>query len=244
MSFKRAKNISEVKQKLKGSFLLSNPFEWTTKQQGVLDILNDKNTKCMFLNGPAGVGKTQLAIYSGLQHLQVNLYSKIIYIRSIVESSHQSTGYLPGTLEDKLSPFMEILEDKLSDIINETDILNLKKEGRIESRCISHLRGKDFKKTFIIVDEAQNITFEELKTIISRVGENCKIIFLFDPKQSDLKKDFRKNDIVKFSNIFKNNKSINFGIFYKEFVKSDIMRSDFCKFVMEEIDSYIERHQE
>lgn len=243
MSYKRAKNVSE-NNKSKKSFLLGNPFEWTTKQERVLTTLNDTNTKCMFINGPAGVGKSQLAIYSALQHLQANQKDKLVYIRSIIESSHQSTGFLPGTLEEKLSPFMEVLNDKLEDMVNKETADSLKKEGRIESKCISHLRGKDFKNTFIIVDEAQNITFEELVTIISRIGEYSKIVFLFDPKQSDIKKDNRKNDIVRFSNIFNNDKATLFGIFYQEFLKSDILRSDFCRFVMEEIDSYITNVQD
>jgi len=238
MSNKRAKNISEIKQKLKGSFLLSNPFEWTTKQDKVLSVLNDKNTKCVFINGPAGVGKTQLAIYSALQHLQTSCKEKLIYIRSLVESSNNSMGFLPGDMDEKQSPFMQVLEDKLEDMMTPQDIDVLKKSKKIETRSPNFLRGKDFKNTYIIVDEAQNFTFEELILIISRIGDYSKIVFLFDPAQSDIKKNDRKKDIVKFSNIFNTEKSKLFGIQYFEFLKSDILRSDFCKFVMDEIDGY------
>lgn len=244
MSYKRAKNISETKQKLKGSFLVSNPFEWTTKQENILSILNDKNTKCFFIEGPAGVGKTQLAIYSALQHLQSRCKDKLIYIRSIVESSNQSMGYLPGDLNDKQSPFMQVLEDKLEDMLAAHEIDELKKSNRIETKSPNFLRGKDFKNTYIIVDEAQNFTFEELVLIISRIGDFSKIVFLFDPNQSDLKRKDKKNDIVKFSSIFNTEKSKLFGIHFAKFLKSDILRSDFCKFVMDEIENYLGGSQE
>ena len=237
MSYKqRAKSVGMAKKKIKGHFLINLPFEFTDKQKEVIETIADKDTTCVFVKGSAGTGKSHLAVYSGLQELLAGNCQRLIYIRSAVESAHSKLGYLKGQIEDKFGPYAQILNDKLSEMLTEQEIASLNMENKIEAMPVSFLRGKDFKNTFIIVDECQSIYDSELKTIISRVGKDSKIVFLFDPKQSDITDAKHKQDVVRFSNIFKTEEAQSFGIHYREFTNEDIMRSPFCKFVMEQLE--------
>lgn len=233
----RSKSVGSAKNKLKGNFLINVPFEFTEKQKDVIETILDKKTVCTFVSGSAGTGKSHLAIYCGLEMILHGEVDKLIYIRSAVESAHSKLGYLKGQIEDKFGPYAQILKDKLSEMLSEQELSGLEQNKRIDAMPVSFLRGKDFKRTFIIVDESQSIYDSELKTIISRVGQESKIVFLFDPKQSDITDAKHKEDIVKFAKIFRTPHAEEFGIHYKEFTKDDIMRSPFCKFVMQELEN-------
>lgn len=212
------------------------PYKWTDKQNEIIKCILDKNTKFVMENGPAGVGKTELAVYAGLRLLQKGEIDKLIYIRTMVESAAHSLGFLKGDLDQKTGVYMEVLHDKLDDLLSIPTSKKLIEEKRIVAIPNNFLRGKDFKRSLIILDEAQCANFAELQTIISRISEESKIIFIFDPAQSDVKKN--KNDILKFTNIFRDQESVNNGIHYFEFNHDDIKRSEFCKFVMKKIENY------
>ncbi len=228
-------SVGAKKKPKTSNWLISQPFEFTEKQKEIIELLNDKHTHSLFINGPAGTGKTHIAIHSALQHLQCGWVDRLIYVRSIVESAHSPIGMLPGEIESKIGPYMEILKDKLHDMLSAQEIEALERDGKIHGMPCSFLRGKDFKRSIIIVDEAQGLVLHELKTIISRVGEESKIVFLFDPEQSDIRDIRHRHDIVKFSRVFDSEKAEDFGIHYREFTEDDILRSAFCKFVITEL---------
>lgn len=237
MAYTRAENIKSAKKKLKNcNFLIREPlFEWSAKQKEILDLMHDQSTKALLIRGDAGTGKTFLSVYMALNQIQHGQVERLIYVRNIIESSHSPIGMLPGTKEDKISPYMEILTDKLDELLNPDEIAQLIKEKKIESIPCSFLRGKDFKKSIIIVDESQDLNIDELKTIITRVGSDSKIIFLFDPFQSDIRNKAQRNDMAKFAKVFDTPQSKEFGIHFREFDENDIVRSEFCKFVVTEL---------
>jgi len=163
------------------------------EQHFALDILLDDQVKCCTLVGKAGTGKTLLAIAAGLQKVaEEQVFTKLLVSRPIFPLG-RDIGYLPGTVEEKLNPWMQPIYDNLELLlgITKTD----KKDGRsyaelvdlgyIEIEPLTYIRGRSLPNVYMIVDEAQNLTPHEVKTIITRAGEGTKIILTGDPYQID-----------------------------------------------------------
>lgn len=210
---------------------------WTKKQQELIQILQNRKTKCAFIKGPAGVSKSIVAIYSGLQLLKQKKISDITYVRSAVESSSSKLGFLPGDINDKFQVYATPLEDKLDELLDNRNIKNLKEGKHIQAIPINYMRGLNFSGRLIILDESQNFTTDELITAITRVGEHSRIWFLGDPLQSDLHNN-HKNDFSQFCNKFNDEESVKNGIYTFEFGIEDIVRSEFCKFVVKKLGVY------
>lgn len=159
------------------------------EQKFALDILFDDNIKLVTLVGKAGTGKTLLAISSALQQtLEPNnqKYRKVVISRP-VQPVGKDIGFLPGTLEEKMDPWIAPIKDNLKFLFNNDSFtmdMYLENED-IEIEAITFIRGRSIANAFIIIDEAQNLTTHELKTIITRVGENTKIILTGDIDQID-----------------------------------------------------------
>lgn len=153
-------------------------------------LLND-NIKLVALQGVAGTGKTLLALASSLE--QKNKYNQIILARPIVPLSNRDIGYLPGDANDKIGPYMEPLWDNLKFIKNQfglkekrhKNIDEMQEQGKIVITPLAYIRGRSLSDVYFIVDEAQNLTPHEVKTIITRAGENTKIVFTGDVNQID-----------------------------------------------------------
>ena len=161
------------------------------EQTFAVDALTKNNIPLVTLTGKAGTGKTLLALASALQ---VRKYYRQIYVaRPIVPLSNKDIGYLPGDVQSKLEPYMQPLWDNLrviQDQFNETDkqnmqITNMIKDGKLVIEPLSYIRGRSLQRIFFIVDEAQNLTPHEVKTIITRAGEGSKVIFTGDIYQID-----------------------------------------------------------
>jgi len=227
----RSASVGTVKKKMKNGYLIREPFEWTEKQLNIIQTILSKKTRCVFIKGCPGVGKTELSIYAGLMAIQRGDQERMIYMRSIVESASNKLGFLKGSISEKTDPYFEVLEDKLSGMLNPMEIEIMKANKQIVAIPNSFIRGKDYKDTIIVFDEVQNCTTHELISIISRVSENTKIVFLYDPDQSDIASKY-KHDVTNFNNIFKDDESKEQGIFSFEFNETEIKRSEFCKFVM------------
>ncbi|HEY5936702.1 MAG TPA: PhoH family protein [Kofleriaceae bacterium] len=163
------------------------------EQHFALDLLLDDNVKCVTLVGKAGTGKTLLAIAAGLQKVtEEQVFSKLLVSRPIFPLG-RDIGYLPGSIEEKLNPWMQPIYDNLELLLglNKSD----KKDGRsyaelvdlgyVEIEPLTYIRGRSLPNVFMIVDEAQNLTPHEVKTIITRAGEGTKIILTGDPYQID-----------------------------------------------------------
>lgn len=161
------------------------------EQTFALHALTNDDIKLVTIQGVAGTGKTLLALASALE--QVKKYHQIILARPIVPLSNRDIGYLPGDAKEKINPYMEPLWDNLKFIksnFSENEkkykaIDEMIKEERILVTPLAYIRGRSFSNVYFIVDEAQNLTPHEVKTIITRAGENTKIIFTGDIYQID-----------------------------------------------------------
>lgn len=161
------------------------------EQTLALRALLDPDIKLVSLQGVAGTGKTLLALASALE--QHNLYSQVILARPIVPLSNRDIGFLPGNAEDKINPYMQPLFDNLKFIKNQFSptekkhkkIEEMEETEKLKITALAFIRGRSFSNMLFIVDEAQNLTPHEVKTIITRAGENTKIVFTGDIFQID-----------------------------------------------------------
>ncbi|MFK8038053.1 MAG: PhoH family protein [Crocinitomicaceae bacterium] len=161
------------------------------EQTFAVNALLNKNIKLITLQGVAGTGKTLLALASAIE--QRNQYNQIILARPIVPLSNRDIGFLPGDANEKINPYMQPLFDNLTYIKNQyrssekkyKQIEDLQTENRMIIMPLAFIRGRSLSNVFFIVDEAQNLTPHEVKTIITRAGEGTKIVFTGDVHQID-----------------------------------------------------------
>jgi PhoH-like ATPase len=152
-----------------------------------IDLLEDKNINVVTLVGKAGCGKTLLAIAAGLsQVVEKEIYSRLVVSRPI-QPMGRDIGFLPGTMEEKMAPWVAPIRDNLEFLManDKTTLETYLDRGKIEVEALTYIRGRSIANAFIIIDEAQNLTAHELKTILTRVGENTKIILTGDIEQID-----------------------------------------------------------
>ncbi len=206
----------------------------TENQLILLDIIAHRDTKIVFVSGPAGSSKTFISVLSALLSLSAKRVSDIIYVRTIIESASKSLGSLPGDAGLKMEPFLIPLMDKIDEMISPSEVKRLMADERIKGIPVNYLRGASFNAQFIILDEAQNYTVKELTTAISRYGQHSKMLILGDPSQSDLS---GKSGFSSFFNLFNDPESINNGIRCFSFTKEDIVRSELLKFVLHKIET-------
>ena len=157
------------------------------EQTFAIDLLMDEDIPIITLTGKAGCGKTLLAVAAGLQQvLETKKYKRLVISRP-VQPLGKDIGFLPGTLEEKMAPWIAPIEDNLKHLMND-DKVSLEmytEKGLIEIEALTYIRGRSITNAFIIIDEAQNLTNHELKTILTRVGENTKIVLTGDIEQID-----------------------------------------------------------
>lgn len=210
-----------------------------------VEEIGEEECQCILVNNPEHLYLTNdcivthntiVAIYCGLQLLSQKKISDITYVRSVVESGSTKLGYLPGDINDKFEIYMTPLKDKLEELIPENIIKSLQKGHHIQALPVNYMRGLHFSGRLIIVDEASNMTKSELTTIITRIGEYSRVWFLGDPDQSDLTNG-HKQDFNDFCKIFSDKESERNGIKTFNFEIEDIVRSEFCKFVVKKLQS-------
>jgi PhoH-like ATPase len=168
------------------------------EQKFSLNLLFDDNIKLVTMAGAAGCGKTLLAIAAGLaQTVESGKYSKLIVSRPI-QPLGRDLGYLPGTMEEKMAPWIAPIMDNVQHLMNNQKSVNsrvkkdesylsmLMTDKKIEIEAITYIRGRSIPNAFIIIDEAQNLSMHELKTIITRAGDNTKIVLTGDLQQIDV----------------------------------------------------------
>jgi phosphate starvation-inducible PhoH-like protein len=182
----------------------------------------------VLMHGVAGTGKTFIAIYLALRTLlksKCDPYNKVVIIRSCVQS--REMGHLPGDAKEKMAEYEAAYKYILSDLFERGDALDvMKTKGYIEFISTSFLRGKTFENCLVIVDEIQNMNFQELDTIITRTGNNCRLFFCGDYAQTDLIKHHEKEGLLKFLDILFEMKD---DFEYIEFGVEDIVRSKLVK---------------
>ena len=135
--------------------------------------------------GPAGTGKTYIAIAKAVEALRAGKIGRIVLCRPAVDAG-ENIGFLPGDMEEKLAPYLRPLYDALQDRMSAKQVKAMIAEGQIEIASVGFMRGRTLNNAFIVVDEAQNCTYVQLKMILTRLGWNSKMIVTGDPAQSDL----------------------------------------------------------
>lgn len=201
---------------------LRNIEPMTDNQRRIFDSF--ENGKNLFINGSAGTGKTFVSIYLALREIYTKpVFDTDIYNITIVRSAVPSRdiGFLPGNLEEKAA----VYEGPYRDIVNEllqSDIYDsLKKQGHINFSTTSFMRGLTIDHSIVIVDESSNLTFRELNTIMTRMGDSSRIIFCGDFFQSDLKGSNERKGIYTFMKILSNMNDFD----HVEMTERDIVRS-------------------
>lgn len=158
-----------------------------SKGQSALLEAIDSNALVLAL-GPAGTGKTYLAITKAVEALESGKVGRIVLSRPAVEAG-ESLGFLPGAMEDKLAPYLRPLYDALQDRLSPKRLKALMAEGLIEIAPVGFMRGRTLNNAFVVIDEAQNCTYGQIKMLLTRLGWNSTMVVTGDPAQTDLLPD-------------------------------------------------------
>lgn len=159
----------------------------STEQSFALGMLNDEAIKIVSLGGRAGTGKTLLAIAAGLEKVQKagTGYQKVTVFRPVNSVGNQDIGFLPGTVEEKMDPIAEAIYDSLRAIFTKEDIKSIKSKEILEVLPLSHIRGRTLPRTWVVIDEAQNLEKNVLMTALTRLGVGSKAVMCYDLEQRD-----------------------------------------------------------
>lgn len=226
------------KKELFCNFKITNKFKLNDVHNSFVELCLYKDTKMVFVDGPAGSGKSFLSVYAALQMLQKKQINQIVYIRSIVESASKSIGALPGFISDKFEPFKGPIVEKLDELVSSKVGGELMNNGYIKCIPVNYVRGLTFRDSVVIVDESQNLTFQELTTILTRFGENSKYIVIGDSFQSDIGS---KNGFTKIRSAFNDEESESNGIHSFVFTENEVVRSQILKFIVKKLEN-IQQH--
>jgi phosphate starvation-inducible PhoH-like protein len=158
-----------------------------SKGQTALMEAIDTHSLCLAL-GPAGTGKTYLAIAKAVEALESGKVGRIVLSRPAVEAG-ESLGFLPGAMEDKLAPYLRPLYDALTDRLSAKRLKALIAEGLIEIAPVGFMRGRTLNNAFVVIDEAQNCTYGQIKMLLTRLGWSSTMVVTGDPAQTDLLPD-------------------------------------------------------
>lgn len=197
-------------------------------QENYLFKLNDDSKNIVFAIGPAGTGKTLLAVQMGIRLFQEGKVDKIIVTRPAV-SVDEDLGFLPGTLNEKMAPWTRPIFDVLGEYYQQKDIENMLYEGVIEISPLAYMRGRTFKNAYVIADEMQNATVNQMKMLLTRLGENSKMVVTGDLAQADRLKD---NGLINFVERIQSYKRLN-HIDVVQFDNLDIERHEAVKEILE-----------
>ena len=214
-----------------------NQFPWTEKQKEFFKVALDYNTKIVFVQGPAGTAKTLLSTYCALQLLNMKATNSIMYLRSAVESSDKSLGYLPGDANEKLRFYNLPFLDKLDELLIATNSSKLADQDRISMFPVNFARGMNWTGKCVILDEAQNSTQKEIITVLTRLGQGSRCFVLADPMQTDLRSETSQGGFQNLYKTFSDDESLAMGIHNFEFTDDDIMRSELVKFISKKLKS-------
>lgn len=174
-------------------------------QEDMMVALEDESKHIVFAVGPAGCGKTLLATLHAIKSLKAGLVEKIVITRPNVAVDDKDIGYLPGDILKKMTPWMMPILDVFSEYYNQAEIQAMLEENIIEMVPIAFIRGRTFKNAYVLVDEAQGTTANSMLSILTRIGENSKMVVTGDLAQSDRGKD---NGLADFLNRFSESKHI------------------------------------
>ncbi len=182
--------------------------------------------------GPAGTGKTYLAVASAVDAMSRDRIKKIILVRPAVEAGER-LGFLPGDLNQKVDPYLRPLYDALYDLAGYDTVNKMFERGAIEVAPLAYMRGRTLNQSFIILDEAQNTTPEQMKMFLTRIGFGTKAVITGDVTQIDLQKH-QKSGLVEAQKILKNVK----GLAFTQFLSADVVRHPLVQKIINAYEDY------
>ena len=206
----------------------------TIGQKGYVDTIRRKDI--VFGIGPAGTGKTYIAVAMAVNAFKNKEIQKIILARPAVEAGER-LGFLPGDLQEKVDPYLRPLYDALYDVLGRESALRLKEKEVIEVVPLAYMRGRTLDNSFIILDEAQNTTPEQMKMFLTRMGFDSKVVVTGDVTQIDLPRG-KKSGLIEASKILKDVKEIGF-CYMKD---ADVVRHQLVKKIINAYDVYYRAH--
>jgi phosphate starvation-inducible protein PhoH and related proteins len=198
-----------------------------SNQQLYIQKLQDDETSILFAIGPAGTGKTMLAVQHGIKLFQEGIVDKIVVTRPAV-SVDEDLGFLPGTINEKMAPWTRPIFDVLGEYYQQKDIAKMLEEGVIEISPLAYMRGRTFKNAYIIADEMQNATVNQMKMLLTRLGEGSKMVVTGDLAQADRVND---NGLINFCNLIAGKSSLK-HLDIVQFEAHDIERHNAVKEVL------------
>jgi phosphate starvation-inducible PhoH-like protein len=222
------KNIQYLSDKEKTDF--ENKFSKPRNKSQTRFLKNLKNQDCRIIlaSGPAGTGKTLFGIEQGIRNYILGNFEKLIFTRPVV-AVDEDIGYLPGTLEEKMSPWIRPIFDILYNYITPKEVEYLISEKVIEISPLGFMRGRTFKNCWIVADEMQNSTVSQMKMLLTRIGEKSRLVITGDLDQNDRHHEI--NGLEDFLNKIRGRRSDS--ISSVEFEKSDIERENVVREVLE-----------
>jgi len=207
----------------------------TLNQQTYFDYMENRNVSVVFGVGPAGSGKTLFACSRAIQELKQGYVDRIIITRPIF-SVDEELGFLPGSIEEKMNPWTRPIFDIFSEFISLSEIKHMIDNGVIEISPLAFMRGRTFKRSFIIADEMQNSSPKQMKMLLTRLGDESRMVITGDLKQSDRYNDNGLYDFIKrFQMVGSTN--FNSSIQYVELNDHDIQRSDVVSSILKIYDN-------
>jgi phosphate starvation-inducible protein PhoH and related proteins len=187
--------------------------------------------------GPAGTGKTYLAVASAVDAMSRDRIKKIVLVRPAVEAGER-LGFLPGDLNQKVDPYLRPLYDALYDLAGYDTVNKMFERGAIEVAPLAYMRGRTLNQSFIILDEAQNTTPEQMKMFLTRIGFGTKAVITGDVTQIDLQKH-QKSGLVEAQKILKNVK----GLAFTQFLSADVVRHPLVQKIINAYEDYEFKNQ-
>lgn len=197
-------------------------------QEHYVSLLKNKNKKIVVATGPAGTGKTMFATEFAVKNFLNGTYEKLVFTRPSV-TVDEDLGYLPGTLEEKMAPWIRPIYDVLYQFTGPKEVQNYIEEKHIEIAPLGFMRGRTFKNTWIVADEMQNSTISQMKMLLTRLGENSRLIITGDLEQYDRPNTL--NGLEDFLEKFRGKRSSSISSF--EFQRGDIQREEVVKEVLD-----------
>lgn len=212
------------------SIQLSSYSPKTPNQIAYHSILHKENDYLLCVAGPAGTGKTLMACLTGIEKLKHNKVDKIILTRPIVSVEKEDLGFLPGNIEKKMDPWVRPIHDVFLEFYTKRELNDLIMNKKLEIAPLGFMRGRTFTNSFIIADEMQNSTPNQMLMLLTRMGSHSKMVITGDVNQSDL---YKKNGLEDLLQKMEKNTYENF--YSIQFDETDIQRS---KIVQNVLDMY------
>jgi phosphate starvation-inducible PhoH-like protein len=197
-------------------------------QEQYVTMLKQKSKKIIVVSGPAGTGKTLFATEFGVRNFLLGNVERLVFTRPSV-SVDEDLGYLPGTLEEKMAPWVRPIYDVLYQFVTPNEVKQYMEDKIVEIAPLGFMRGRTFKNTWIVADEMQNSTISQMKMLLTRLGENSRLIITGDLEQFDKPNEI--NGLEDFLNKFKGKRSSSISSF--QFERDDIQREDVVKEVLD-----------